>query len=278
MGQTMSKTKQTEPYHPSIRVVSLGAGVQSTVMALQGDREMFGPRPDAAIFADTQWEPKGVYEHLDWLESELSYPVYRVTAGNLREDALNMKSVRSTTDKKFMAIPLFTDTGIGRRQCTYDYKILPIRKKTRELLGLKPKQRANNIFAETWIGISWDEMQRMKDSGLRYIKNRWPLLEHKMHRYHCQQWFAENYPDRVLSKSACIGCPFHNNALWREMKNNDPTSWKDAVDFDAAIRDLTSQKQYLHSKKIPLDEVDLRNEEDMGQLSFLDECDGMCGV
>ncbi len=252
--------------------------MQSTVMALQGDREMFGPRPDAAIFADTQWEPKGVYEHLDWLESELSYPVYRVTAGNLREDALNMKSVRSTTDKKFMAIPLFTDTGIGRRQCTYDYKILPIRKKTRELLGLKPKQRANNIFAETWIGISWDEMQRMKDSGLRYIKNRWPLLEHKMHRYHCQQWFAENYPDRVLSKSACIGCPFHNNALWREMKNNDPTSWKDAVDFDAAIRDLTSQKQYLHSKKIPLDEVDLRNEEDMGQLSFLDECDGMCGV
>ncbi len=274
----MSKPKQTEPYHPSIRVVSLGAGVQSTVMALQGDREMFGPRPDAAIFADTQWEPKGVYEHLDWLESELSYPVYRVTAGNLREDALNMKPVRSTTDKKFMAIPLFTDTGIGRRQCTYDYKILPIRKKTRELLGLKPKQRANNVFAETWVGISWDEMQRMKDSGLRYIKNRWPLLEHKMHRYHCQQWFAENYPDRVLSKSACIGCPFHNNALWREMKNNDPTSWKDAVDFDAAIRDLTSQKQYLHSKKIPLDEVDLRNEEDMGQLSFLDECDGMCGV
>ncbi len=274
----MSKSKQTEPYHPSIRVVSLGAGVQSTVMALQGDREMFGPRPDAAIFADTQWEPRGVYEHLDWLESELSYPVYRVTAGNLREDALNMKPVRSTTDKKFMAIPLFTDTGIGRRQCTYDYKILPIRKKTRELLGLKPKQRANNVFAETWVGISWDEMQRMKDSGLRYIKNRWPLLEHKMHRYHCQQWFAENYPDRVLSKSACIGCPFHNNALWREMKNNDPTSWKDAVDFDAAIRDLTSQKQYLHSKKIPLDEVDLRNEEDMGQLSFLDECDGLCGV
>ena len=42
--------------------------------------------------------------------------------------------------------------------------------------------------------------------------------------------------------------------------------------------DLTDQKQYLHSKKIPLEEVDLRNDEDMGQLSFLDECDGMCGV
>ena len=262
----------------TIRIVSLGAGVQSTVMALMGDREMFGPRPDCAIFADTQWEPAGVYEHLDWLESELSYPVYRVTAGNLREDALNMRPVRSTTGKKFMAMPLFTDTGIGRRQCTYDYKILPIRKKTRELLGLKPKQVAKNIVAETWVGISWDEMQRMKDSGLRYIQNRWPLLEEKMHRYHCQQWFSEHYPNRVLSKSACIGCPYHNNALWRDMKINDQDSWDDAVEFDHAIRDLTEQKQYLHRKKIPLDEVDLRSEEDMGQLSFLDECDGMCGV
>jgi len=171
---------------PTIRIISLGAGVQSTVMALMGDREMFGPRPDCAIFADTQWEPKGVYEHLDWLESQLSYPVYRVTAGNLREDALNLKAVRTTTNKKFMAIPLFTDSGIGRRQCTYDYKILPIRKKTRELLGLKPRERAKGLTAETWVGISWDEMQRMKESGLGYIVNRWPLLEQKMHRHHCQ--------------------------------------------------------------------------------------------
>lgn len=263
---------------PTIRIISLGAGVQSTVMALMGDREMFGPRPDCAIFADTQWEPKGVYEHLDWLESQLSYPVYRVTAGNLREDALNLKAVRTTTNKKFMAIPLFTDSGIGRRQCTYDYKILPIRKKTRELLGLKPRERAKGLTAETWVGISWDEMQRMKESGLGYIVNRWPLLEKKMHRHHCQEWFAKEYPGKVLSKSACIGCPYHNNALWRDMKMNDQTSWDDAVDFDRSIRDLTDQKQYLHSKKIPLEEVDLRNDEDMGQLSFLDECDGMCGV
>ena len=264
--------------HPTMRIISLGAGVQSSVMALMGDRGDFGPKPDCAIFADTQWEPKGVYEHLDWLEKELSFPVYRVTAGNLREDALNMKAVRSTNNKKFMAMPLYTESGIGRRQCTYDYKILPIRQKTRELLGLKKGERAKGLKAETWIGISWDEMQRMKDSGLNYIVNRWPLLEKKMHRHHCQSWFAKEYPGKVLAKSACIGCPFHNNGLWREMKMNDQTSWDDAVDFDRAIRNLAPQTQYLHNKKIPLDEVDLRNDEDMGQLSFLDECDGMCGV
>lgn len=263
---------------PNIRIVSLGAGVQSTVLALMGDRGDFGPRPDCAIFADTQWEPEGVYDHLDWLEEELNFPVYRITAGNLREDALNLRSIRSTNDKKFMAMPLFTENGIGRRQCTYDYKILPIRKKTRRLLGLKPKERGKGKFAETWIGISRDEIQRMKSSGLKYIKHRWPLLEMQMERRHCLEWFAKNYPSKKLVKSACIGCPFHNNSLWRDMKINDRKSWDDAVSFDHAIRNLKEQKQYLHSSQKPLDEVDFRNLEDMGQLSFLDECEGLCGV
>ena len=46
-----------------------------------------------------------------------------------------------------------------------EYKIRPLLKqKTRELLGLKPKQRAKDKVSEQWMGISWDEMQRMKES------------------------------------------------------------------------------------------------------------------
>ena len=41
-----------------------------------------------------------------------------------------------------------------------------------------------------------------------------------MHRHHCMSWFEKNYPDRVLAKSACIGCPFHNDALWRDLKQS----------------------------------------------------------
>ena len=263
------------PIEPTIRIVSLGAGVQSTVMALMGDRGEFGPKPDCAIFADTQWEPAHVYEHLAWLESELSYPVYRVTAGNLREDALN----RINPDgKKLMAMPLFTEQGIAMRMCTGDYKIRPIRKKTRELLGLKPRERAKDIFAETWIGISRDEIQRMKDSNLKYIINRWPLLEKKMERRHCLEWFANEYPNRKLGRSSCMGCPFNNDKAWREMKINDPISFADAVDFDEKIRNVCDMPMFLHKSLLPLGEVDFRNLEDMGQLSFLDECDGMCGV
>ena len=48
----------------NFRVISLGAGVQSTVMALMAEAGDIGPRPDCAVFADTGWEPKEVYEHL----------------------------------------------------------------------------------------------------------------------------------------------------------------------------------------------------------------------
>ena len=52
----------------SLRVISLGAGVQSTALALIAAHGEIGPMPDCAIFADTQWEPQIIYDHLNWLE------------------------------------------------------------------------------------------------------------------------------------------------------------------------------------------------------------------
>ena len=70
-----------------LRVLSLGAGVQSTTLALMAAHGEIGPMPDCAIFADTGWEPKAVYEHLAWLRSPnvLPFPVHIVTAGNIRD-------------------------------------------------------------------------------------------------------------------------------------------------------------------------------------------------
>ena len=45
-----------------LRIISLGAGVQSTTMALMAARGMIpGGLPDCAIFADTGAEPASVY-------------------------------------------------------------------------------------------------------------------------------------------------------------------------------------------------------------------------
>jgi hypothetical protein len=47
--------------------------------------------PDGAIFADIQAEPASVYKWLDWLETQLPFPLYRVTKGSLSEAALDLR-------------------------------------------------------------------------------------------------------------------------------------------------------------------------------------------
>lgn len=86
-----------------LRVLSLGAGVQSTTLALLAAHREIEP-PDAAIFADTQWEPAHVYEHLSWLRSPnvLPFPVHIVTAGDIRD---GIRGRRNTTGGRFAAIP-----------------------------------------------------------------------------------------------------------------------------------------------------------------------------
>lgn len=262
-----------------LNVISLGAGVQSTVMALMAARGELTPMPDCAIFADTQFEPAGVYKHLDWLETQLPFSVHRVTAGDIRAD--HIAGERNGKERKYASMPLFTAKGMGMRQCTADYKIFPIRKKLRELLGLKYRQRApKEIAVRQWLGISTDEAARMKPSRDAWVENVWPLIEANMSRQDCLRWFEKAHPGRVLAKSACVACPFHNDAMWRDMKLNDATSFEQAVEFDHAIRNSgTGAEQFVHRSCKPLDEVDFRNLEDMGQLNFFnEECEGMCGV
>ncbi|MBS4001973.1 MAG: hypothetical protein KGZ91_01260 [Afipia sp.] len=270
-----------------LRVLSLGAGVQSTTLALLAAHEEIGPMPDCAIFADTGWEPDAVYEHLAWLMSPnvLPFPVHIVSAGNIRDNL-----IAAGCGRRWASIPAFTRTtnrrgqvsiGMIRRQCTGDYKIDPIRRKVRELAGLTRKRSPAVPVVEQWIGISTDEIVRMKPSFERWRVNRWPLVERRMARSDCLRWLDRHgYPRPP--KSACIGCPFHSDAVWRAMRDRDPAAWADAVEVDRAIRSGLRGirgEVYLHRSAVPLDEADLSTEADRGQLDLWpNECEGMCGL
>lgn len=263
-----------------IRVLSLGAGVQSTTMALMAAHGELG-HVDCAIFADTQWEPKAVYEHLKWLMSPnvLPFPVHIVSAGNIREDAMRRSN---TTGGRFAAIPWHMRTldhrgvateGLGRRQCSKEYKIEPVRAKVRELLGVK---RPRPGSCELLIGISWDERVRRKDSNVRYITNAFPLLEKQMRRYHCLKWMSDHdYPQPP--KSACVGCPFRSNEEWKALTNDEFT---DAVVVDQTIRSQPGFRgeQFAHHSLVPLGQADLSSVEDRGQLNWVNECEMGCGL
>jgi hypothetical protein len=243
-------------------------------VALKAALGEIGPMPDAAIFSDTQWEPLEVYNWLYRLEEKLPFPIYRVTEGNIRDDAI---AKVNTTGQRFASIPWFIqkfngEKGMGQRQCTQEYKLKPLRKKVRELLGGKTPAGGATI----WIGISTDEAHRMKPSRQKYMVNRWPLIELGMSRNACIAWLASK--GFTVPKSSCIGCPYHSNAQWRALT---PSEFEDACQVDELIREQPDLlgKQYVHRDCKPLREVDLRSAEQAGQFDlFGEECEGMCGL
>ena len=262
-------------------IISLGAGVQSSTIALMAARGEITPMPTAAIFADTQQEKKASYPWLDWLEKQLPFPVRRVTAGNLGEKSLVVKKSKNGNYYTSSSIPAFiTDgekTGILMRQCTTDFKIVPIYREIRRLIG-----RSRKAKAIQWIGISLDEALRSKPSRKKWVENRWPLLELKMTRADCVSWMKKNgYP--TPPRSACVFCPFHSDNEWMSLKTESPEDFNAAVkfekDYQFALKQIPTIRgvPFLHRSCRPLSEVVFNAPTKQLNL-FINECEGMCGV
>ena len=273
-----------------VHLISLGAGVQSSTMALMAAAGEIGPMPVAAVFADTQAEPASVYKWLNWLETKLPFPVYRVTAGSLTKESLRTK-INQTTGKPYCSnlIPAFIENpdgsrGIVGRHCTYNHKIIPLLKESRRIGQIKRGQKTVSVVQ--WIGISLDEVSRMKPSREKWCLHRWPLIEKEMSRHDCLRWMErQGFP--VPPRSACTYCPFHSDHEWRRLKAESPKEFAGAVKFEKALQRLHAGHPmsgrikgipFLHDSLKPLGEVDFSEDETQGQMKFHNECEGMCGV
>ena len=286
---------------PTLPVISLGGGVQSSVMALMASQSLlptgadgaFDCVPGYAIFADTHWEPPSVYEHIKWLEGQLRFPVYIVDNSlprarhggrSLREDVKTLTN--HSGSRSYVDIPVYLkgrngeSNGIGRRQCTTNYKVIAIRRKIREFLGLWEGQRVPaGTTVEMWPGISTDEAvltRQMDDEPLS-------LIEAGMSRQDCIDWWAARY-DRPLERSACVACPFQSRLRWVETKRRWPELFAEAVEIDAKMRGglAFAKEPYLHSRRMPLKEAVSLDEAELGDDGQKDgfgiKCEGHCGV
>jgi 3'-phosphoadenosine 5'-phosphosulfate sulfotransferase (PAPS reductase)/FAD synthetase len=295
--RTYHSTASRDPRpEPLLRILNLGAGTQSTAVALM---HLDGTLPpiDAAVFADTQWEPQEVYTHLDRLRGtfeDAGVPLLEVTAGNIREDALN-------PEHRFASMPTFVKGemskagGMNRRQCTSEYKIKPVRKAILGLLadtlGKKMDSFRNlpkGVYVEQVFGISLDEAQRMRSPRDRWSINYYPLIELGWRRDETIAYLGRN--GWTAPRSACIGCPYRSNASWLHLKENNSAEWQDAVEFDRDMRLVMKKRDkkfvgeiYLHRSMLPLAEAPLLTSRDENQSSLFGgllggECEGMCGV
>ncbi|MEI6282067.1 MAG: hypothetical protein WCP82_05035 [Alphaproteobacteria bacterium] len=269
--------------------------MQSTTIAHMVAEGEITPMLDCAIVADTGAEGAAFYEHLAWLKTGnvLPFPIHTVSAGNIVDDLEKM-----TRGERWASIPAWVKGSDGReapirRQCTKEYKIEPIIAQVREMVGFKPGQSFRHALkigpkapvptlVTQWLGISWDEKDRMAESEEAWIKNRWPLVEMKMTRQDCIQWLKKKgYP--VPPKSACVFCPYTENQRWREMRDTQPAEWQKALEIDQLIAKgavatdtrAGTQPMFLHRSLKRLKDVDLTDLfYDAGGMG--NECSGHC--
>ena len=260
-----------------LEIMSFGGGVQTVamaLMALNGDL----PMPDHAIFSDPGWEVEDTYAYLSWF---IPYCEERGMKFHVVENG-DIRKLTVTPGKRWVTMPFFSKNEDGRkgmlmRQCTSEFKIVPVYKTVRKVMGLKPRQRTKNP-CNLWLGISIDEVTRMKPSRVGYVTNAFPFIDNNISRANCLAYIDKcGLP--LPPKSACIGCPYHSDIFWQNLKNNRPKEFEDACDFDRNIRHIKRKglqnEMFLHSLMKPLSEIDFTQ----GQVDlFENECEGYCGL
>jgi hypothetical protein len=279
-------------------VLNLGAGVQSTCLYLMFMKGMLGVELDAAVFADTQDEPEEVYRHLEWLEGLGGPRIIRTTVGKLSSDLIRGMN---STGQRWVSIPAFTasegtgDEGRLWRQCSKEYKIIPIQQAIRrEVLGLAAGKRVKKgVVVHQYMGISLDESGRAwrigRQKRAKYPRLHFPLIEMCMARQHCLERLEEWCPHPV-PKSACKYCPFHDDVEWARQKREDPAAFAESCAIDGALRSAAvttnrkrknTQPMYLHRSLQPLVQIDFSavvEPKRQSWLGFSRECMGVCGV
>ena len=263
-----------------LKVISLGLGVQSTAVYLMSSMGIL-PRADVAIFADPQAEHQKTYDVLKWLQKwKTENNGIEIVVNKDRNLLRDILKKTNSKGNRWASIPAFGGSGgMVRRQCTAEYKIVPVQQSTRKLLGLKKRQRMKPT--EMWLGISLDEIQRMKESQMYNITYFYPLIYMGMSRKDCIKFFKDNnFPIPV--KSSCVFCPFHSNKFWKEIKEENGAAWKTSVKVDETIRDSSQRgledPLYLHRSLIPLKDIDFEDRQESLFADDLFDCEGHCGL
>lgn len=263
--------------------LSFGAGVQSSVMlmrALAGDIE----RPDHVIWADTGFEPRAVYRHVDWAERQCAkhgLPFHRVRSKLTLRDSFH-EFERGERKHWKNAAPIRNEDGAPTlRKCTAGVKIYPLRKAEIKLLGHKTSRGIPKGSAVVQIGISTDEARRAAPSEESWVDRSYPLIDPlKMTRNDCRAWWEAHFPHVNLPSSSCTICPFKTVKMWHDMRQNQPDDFAEAVDYDERIRaayeKYYGRSFYLTGQARPLS--DLGPEQGALDLEDAIYCAGGCGL
>lgn len=260
--------------------LSLGGGVQSTAMALMIMDKTIDAKLDGVIFADTGSEPPHVYEAVNIVKSKaeinnIKFAIVKNSKYASLEDAIRTIQITKNGNSNMAYLPVVffknKDTGkkfVMNRQCTKHFKILPVNKYVKS-------QTKDDVYM--YLGISTDEIERVKPSQTKRIIHKFPLIESRKSRNDCLLYLQKQGLN--ILKSRCYYCGYSSNKNWHEIKTLYPELWGNAISLDEHIRNANSNIQgqgFLHKSMTPLKDVNLSEYDD--QDLFGNECGGHCAL
>ena len=199
-------------------VLSYGAGINTTaLMILLVKKRM---PLDEAIFADTGGELEETYLNVEMARRYLAkrgipLTVVKSPSGTLFDTCVRRKVIPSQL----------------WRWSTRDYKIRPIHRYYRSL----------NAYIKEYLGIAYDEIERMKENREPYITSLFPLIDKKMTRSDCIDLIKkEGLPMPV--KSGCYFCPFNNVERWAYLARYHPKKFAKAMWLEEHSKHFPEQK------------------------------------
>lgn len=210
-----------------LQVLSYGGGVQSTAMIFL-IKEGKLPKPDIVIHSDTGSEMPYTEEmvlRISKIVEEMGIPFEIVNSkhGKLHEHYLSKK-----------IIPV-----VGVRSCTDNFKVLPQRRKIREIVG----SGNGKLLAECWLGITTDESRRKIDSELKWIGNKFPLLDLDISRQDCIKINKKN--GFQVKKSGCFLCPYHGKKWFVRLFQDFPDLFEKCEELEREFQKNNSYQAGL---------------------------------
>lgn len=250
---------QSAGNNPLLTVLNYSGGKQSAMLfwlVIDGEIEL--PPSFAVINSNPGMENTLTYEyHLQVQEACKKYGIhYECAPGpNLYEDLLaaGEGKVDRIDNPPYWTLSEKGKVGRLRQACTDYYKIAPMDRVVRRLLherfGVSPITRRPGVreadgtfrctnIVEKWIGFAADETQRNSESRQDYAYFRYPLQEMGIRKIDCENWYthtSRNAPPR----SVCNACFANGLATFKDMHDNRPADWQQAVKVDEAVRDMS---------------------------------------
>lgn len=238
----------------SLEILSFGAGMQSTALALMscenanaGLKGQPIPHPlvpiyDLVIFCDLGFEPPWVKSQVEFTRKacEQAGLWFKVLDSNLYIDFM-----KNFGERRTVSIPWWTLSDDGHksimpRNCTIDYKVTAISKFVHwEVLGYKKGQRLrpeDKKAHRMHMGFSFEEKRRCRESLSPMFENRFPLVEMRLERPDNYAYIKDVW-GLDTKASACAFCPFHQNYFFKYLRENLPETYEKLVCIDNLLED-----------------------------------------